>query len=385
MNNEASAGEVARMLRESARDFAQREQDHRGLRERMGTLPGYSPAVFHRMQELGWRSALLGEELGGSGMGLREAAAIAEELGKALLGEPFVATAVLPVRLLQDPHALPPAMPLLQAVAEGETTLALAWQEQAGSIDPSAIAMQAQPAASGFVLSGRKRWVAGGAAATGLLVSARTADGVAVFHVPRNAPGLALAHGRQVDGTPGICVDLADVRVPRDAMVVDGGHGAKAVARSVDAAAVVASAELLGVTRRALEMTLAYMRTRTQFDKPIGSFQALQHKAVDLLVQQELAAAVLEEAVGALDHRPAGRETSCLASRCKARCGDAAVRVTRECIQLHGAIGYTHEYDIGLYLKRALVLAAWLGNAAQHRRRHFALVAGDEVPASCGT
>ncbi len=127
---------------------------------------------------------------------------------------------------------------------------------------------------------------------------------------------------------------------------------------------------------RALEMTLDYLRTRVQFGKPIGSFQALQHRAVDLHMQKELAAAVLEEALAQLDSDPEPAARAAAASRLKARCADAAVKITRETMQMHGAIGFTDEYDAGLYLKRALTLAAWLGSATAHRRRYAQLTAG---------
>jgi alkylation response protein AidB-like acyl-CoA dehydrogenase len=120
-------------------------------------------------------------------------------------------------------------------------------------------------------------------------------------------------------------------------------------------------------------MALGYMRTRVQFGKPIGSFQALQHKAADLYVQQELTRAVLDEAIRKLDAGVPDVERAKVASRCKARASDAGLRITREAIQLHGAIGFTDEYDVGLYLKRALVLSGWLGNAGAHRRRFASL------------
>lgn len=367
-------GDVVAMLRDSARDFAAREQDLRAYRQRMRQAPGYDAARFGTMQDLGWRSALVREELGGAGMGLRELAAIVEELGRGLLGDVLLATGVLPVLVLQDRAALPTAAPLLQAVAGGSAVLALAWQERPGHLNAGAIDTQATRQDTGYTLSGTKHWVAGAQAATDFLVTARLDGGTAVFLLPRGSAALSLETRWQVDGTALVSLRLQGVQLGTDGLVVGPAEGDAVVTRATDATAVAASAELLGVSQAAFEMTIAYMKTRMQYDKAIGSFQALQHKAVDLLVQRELAASVLEETLAIFDHGVGSdAERSRLASRCKARCSDAALRITRECIQLHGAIGYTHEYDLGLFVKRALVLGAWLGNSAQHRRRHMTL------------
>ena len=135
----------------------------------------------------------------------------------------------------------------------------------------------------------------------------------------------------------------------------------------------MAGAETLGVIEATLNMTLEYMRNRVQFGKAIGTFQALQHRAADLYIQQELVRAVLGDAVQTLDSNANVEDCSKIASRCKSRSSEAGLRITREAIQLHGAIGFTDEYDLGLYVKRALVLSAWLGNSTAHRRR-FALL-----------
>jgi len=368
-----SRADVASMLRDSARHFTAREQDLRAYRARMGQPPGYDADRFGRMHELGWRSALVREEHGGAGMGLREVAAVAEELGRGLLGDVLLATSVLPVLLLQDRAALHRAAPLLQGVSDGSVVLALAWQEHSNVLAADVVEAQAVRKGAGYVLTGAKHWVAGGQAATAFLVTARLDGGIAVFHVPVDASGAALETRWQVDGCASVSLSLQDVQLDTEALLVDPTQGAAAITGALDACAVVAGAELLGVSNAAFDMTIAYMKTRVQYDKPIGSFQALQHKAVDLLAQRELAASVLEEALAAFDGGArTNAELSRIASRCKARCSDAALRMTRECIQLHGAIGYTHEYDLGLYVKRALVLAAWLGNASQHRLRHAA-------------
>jgi len=163
--------------------------------------------------------------------------------------------------------------------------------------------------------------------------------------------------------------------VPREHAAVNPAAPPAALAGALDDATVVIGAELIGVMGRALEMSLDYMRTRVQFGKPIGSFQALQHRAVDLYLQRELASAVLDEALRVLGDGADPLTRARWASRVKARCSDAASRITRESIQIHGAIGFTDELDAGLYLKRALVLSAWAGSAAYHRRRYASLTA----------
>lgn len=358
------------LLQDSLRDYVTREKDLPRYREIMGAAPGYNPQHLEQMKSLGWQAATIAEAHGGSGMGLREAALMARELGAGLLGDVYIATSVMPAALLQHPLAAPAARPWLERMATESTVLALAWQESAGSLEPNPSSTQARKTATGHVISGTKRWVAGGAAAQAFLVAACVEGQLGVVAIPRSAPGLSVETAWQVDGQALSTVRLEDVEVDAGAWVCAGGVGLAAVTHALEIGRIVASAELIGVMNAAFEMTLEYMKTRVQYGKRIGSFQALQHKAVDLLVQRELAEAVLEEAILAADGGATDDEMSRLASRCKARCSDAALRITRECIQLHGAIGYTHEYDLGLYVKRALALSAWLGNAAQHRRRH---------------
>jgi alkylation response protein AidB-like acyl-CoA dehydrogenase len=167
--------------------------------------------------------------------------------------------------------------------------------------------------------------------------------------------------------------------VTREGMIGSPVVARAVLGRALDRATVVASAELVGVMGRTLELSLDYMRTRVQFGKPIGAFQALQHRAVDLYLQQELAAAVLAEGVRDLETIADDRARSALASRVKARASEAALRVTREAIQIHGAIGFTEDCDVGLYTKRAIVLSAWLGNATAHRRRYARIAVRQEA------
>ena len=364
------------MLRESVADFVARGTDIARVRRLRGTPAEYDREVWRKMAELGWLGILVPEQYGGTGLGLAEAAIVAEGLARALVPEPFVAAAVLAATAVVDGDNAALKTQLLPQIVAGEILPALAWQERAGELDVSAAAAVASPFEGGFRLNGAKRFIAGAAGADCFLVSARTAEGVALFWIEHGASGTALTLEPLADGRQFGALSLSDVTVPRERVVASPAVARAALERALDRAAVIASAELFGIMSRALEMTIDYLKTRVQFGKPIGSFQALQHRAVDLYIQQQLSSAVLEEVLRALDREPEATTRAALASRVKARCADAASRITRQAIQLHGAIGFTDEYDAGLFLKRAMVLAAWLGSAAWHRRRFARLTAG---------
>jgi alkylation response protein AidB-like acyl-CoA dehydrogenase len=357
------------MLRDSAADVVARSADLRRLRARRGTLPGFDPAPWQQMVDLGWSGILVPEAQGGLGLGLTEMATVLQQLGRGLMADPLPAVA-LATRVLCHAAGWPGAADRLAMVTQGRNLPVVAWQEGLGGIDAAAIATQALPDGKGWRLSGSKRFVAGAAAAAGFIVSARCGNGAALFWVDADAPGLQLDHEWRADQTPCGLFALDGVHVDPDQCI---GQDLAPLQRALDEAAVLASAEMLGVMEAALQMALAYLRTRVQFGQPIGSFQALQHKAADLYVQQELLRAVLQDALRTFDGGADRAAQALVASRCKARASDAGLRVTREVIQLHGAIGYTDEHDAGLYLKRALVLSAWLGNASAHRARFAAL------------
>lgn len=372
-DSQTEAQQQIAMLRESAADFVSRNTDMKRLRERRGTLPGHDPALLEQVAELGWLGIVVPEEHGGLGLGFAELAVVVEELGKGLIAGPVVGSVFAALALRHGANEALKSR-LLPRVADGSLLPAIAWQEGMGGIDPSTIATRVEKDGAGYVLSGSKRFVDGAASAGGFVVSARGAHGAGLFWVDAGSPGLRLQHEWRADGTPSGVLVLEGVRVAEGDVVAQAGSGGPApLERAFDEAVVMAAAEMLGVMEAALQMALAYMRTRVQFGKPIGSFQALQHKATDLYVQQELTRAVLQDAVRAIDSADGGPGRASLASRCKARASDAGLRVTREVIQLHGAIGYTDEYDAGLFLKRALVLSAWLGNGSAHRQRFAAL------------
>ncbi len=369
------SAEHSTMLRDSVADFVGRNADVARARTLRGTPAEYDRGMWRQMAELGWLGILVPERYGGLGLGLAEAAIVAEGLARSLAPEPYAASAVLAVRALDAAGSDALKNKLLPQIASGALIAALAWQERAGVLDPIAVETVATPFEGGYRVSGLKRFIAGAAGADGFVVTARTAQGVGLLWVPCDAPGLECRLEPLADGRHFGALSLRDVAVPREHAAAGPAAPPAELAGALDDATAIISAELNGVMGRALEMSLEYMRTRVQFGKPIGSFQALQHRAVDLYVQRELASAVLDEALRALDNGADPLTRARWASRVKARCSDAASKITRESIQIHGAIGFTDELDAGLYLKRTLVLSAWLGSAAHHRRRYAALTA----------
>lgn len=358
-------------FRDSARDFLSRNDQIKRVRALRGSAPGYERAVWREMANMGWLAILVPEAHGGLGLGLPEAAVIAEEIGRQLLPEPFIAGAVhAATALCQAPDSALKTS-LLGKLVDGALIAGLAWQERLGQIDADQTDTRAVAGADGFVLNGRKLFVTPASGADGWIVSADCAGTLKLFWVSADKAGLTLSDLQRVDGNRMCELALDDVRVAQSDELASGAAAHAALAAANDAARIVQGAELLGVMRRALVITLEYLNTRQQFGKPIGSFQALKHRAVDGYVQTELAASCLADALAALEQGRA--PLGVLASRVKARCAHAALLVTRMAIQLHGAMGYTDECDIGLYLKRALHLSGWLGNAAAHRQRYFAL------------
>jgi alkylation response protein AidB-like acyl-CoA dehydrogenase len=304
------------------------------------------------------------------GLQLADMAIVSQGLARSLVPEPLTAVAVLAARVLADSNNEALKKKLLEGLVSGDVLPAVAWQEQAGTLDVAKINAQAAPFEGGFRVNGSKRFIVGATNADGYIVSANSAAGMQLLWVPRDTAGATLEFDMLADGRQSGTLNLKDVTVAQANVIHSGAAAAESLARAIDHSAVIASAELTGIMIRSLEITLEYLKTRVQFGKPIGSFQALQHRAVDLYIQQELSTAVLADVLALLDNEPASKARSAAASRAKARCTDAALLITRQAIQMHGAIGFTEDCDVGLYVKRAMTLAAWLGNGITHRRRY---------------
>ena len=357
----------AEMLAQSVGDFVQRGADLPRVRALAQTRAEFDRAQWRQLAELGWLGVLAPESCGGLGLGLAEATIVAEGLGRALTPEPYTAVAVLAERVLEHASATPLRDKLLTDLVSGDCVPVLAWQEQADDFAGQQVATSATPFEGGYRVSGQKKFVIGAAAADGYLVTAQASDGAQLLWVPRDAAGCSTSLLPLADGRSYGEVTLKDVTVPREQVLASDSAVRGALDRALDHAAAVASAELVGVMKRANEMSLDYMKTRVQFGKAIGSFQALQHRAVDLFIETELAKSTsILAAIKAT--APAG-ERAYEISKAKAQLTQSGHFVVRQGTQLHGGIGVTDEHDIGLYFKRMQVLGALFGDEDFHLHR----------------
>ena len=371
--HDSERAEQLSMLRESALSFATKESPLTRARALRQQTPGFDRRFWTALAEQGWTGLLVPETLGGFEQGFTEMAEVAAALASQVAPEPVVPVLVFAGRLLAHAGPSDLATRLLTELAEGKTLPAVAWQEDVtGAKDrPGQAATRLERQGDALLLNGSKRHVRPGAGADGYIVSASGPQGLALVWVPSDASGLTLTSQPLADGGYAAQLDFNQVRLPASHLLAEGPSAVAALTRAYDETLVLTSVELLALVRSMLSMTLDYLRTRVQFGKPIGSFQSLQHRAVDLLIQQELTASVVAQAVALLDAQDGDTTArSAMASRVKSRASDAGLQVAREAVQMHGAIGITDEYDLGLYLQRVLVLAAWLGNGTLQRRRY---------------
>ena len=362
---------VAKAFAESARDLLLTESPLTRLRRLRGTVPGFERQTWQTLANAGWTSILIPEALDGLGLGMREAGAVAEEIGRHPLPEPFIAAAVQASTLLSRLPASALRDRLLRGVSQGELIIGLAWQENADQIDPGRPTTVASLEAGQHCLRGMKDWVTPGQGADGWLVSALQNEEIALYWIESDSSGLSVEARSRIDGTAMARLHFDNVLIPAAQLLATGVAAEEALAQANDVARIVQGFELLGIARRALEMTLEFLHARVQFGKPIGANQALQHRAVDARMQLDLAAAALEGALAA--HERGDLSLAATASRIKARCAKSALHIVQESIQLHGAIGYTDEYDVGLYFKRVLHTVSWLGGEEAHRMRYLSL------------
>ena len=361
------------MLRDSARDFMVSEAPVKHFREfrDKACKDGFSHGLWKQFGEMGFAGMLIPEADGGLGMGHVEAGIVLEEIGRNLSPSPFLSTSVVAVEALKAADSALRER-WYPGIIAGEAVIGVAIDEGAKH-SPAKIACVAERSGNGFKLTGKKQFVVQGASADMLIVAARTAgapgetDGLTLFAVDKDAAGLSLEAARLVDSAVAAHVQLDGVEVTADQVIgeVDGGWAV--LSKMLNAGRTGAASEMVGVGGGAMEMTFAYLKQRKQFGQLIGEFQALQHRAAHLYGEMEGARSVVLKAQNLLDEGDANAEI--FVSAAKAKAGMACNLAVREGVQMHGGMGMTDEYDIGLYMKRDRALAEFMGDHYFHAER----------------
>lgn len=358
------------MLADTAREFlgeAAPVAHLRSLRD-ADDPTGFDRGLWGKFAEMGFTGMMVPESAGGLGLGHVEAGIVLEEIGRNLSPSPFLTTSVAAVGALSGTSAGDRWLP---GIAAGETVAALAIDERAKHGDT--IALRAERSGNGFRLSGTKQFVTHGHVADLILVAARTAggaadaDGVTLFALAADTPGLTADPRRLTDSSIAARLTFDDVEVDGDAVVGSVDDGRAVLNRLLTAARTGAAAESLGVGEGAATRTLDYLRQRKQFGQTIGSFQALQHRAAHLYSELEVARAAVLKAQQLLDDGAADADTA--VSVAKAMAGMASTLAVQESVQMHGGIGMTDDADIGFFMKRARVLTEMFGDIGYHSDR----------------
>jgi len=328
---------------------------------------GFGHGLWKQFAELGLTAICIPESHGGLGLGATEAAIVLEEIGRNLTPSPFLGTSVVAARAIENTEHADRWYP---RILSGEAVLALAVDEGPRHA-PEETALEAKRQGNGFVLKGAKQFVVQGGSAEMIVTAARTAgspgetEGLTLFAVPKGATGLEIESTSLVDSSKAARLSFHNVELDADAVIGEVDGGLRPLKRALAAGNSGAAAELVGVAAGASARTLDYLRQRKQFGKLIGEFQALQHRAAHLHVEIEIARAATFKAAKLLDISDEGADLH--VSVAKAKAAEVASLAVREGVQMHGGIGMTDEHDIGLFMKREVVLGELFGGLYYHR------------------
>jgi alkylation response protein AidB-like acyl-CoA dehydrogenase len=351
-------------LRSAVRRYFEDKSPSTEVRRLMETTEGYDPAVWSQMaNQLGLQALTIPEEFGGAGFGYVELVVVLEEMGRALVCAPYFASVALAANALLSSGDDAAKAEYLPGIASGETIATLAYTEPSGRWDIEGIELAATKSGDGWSLTGVKSYVLDGHTASLILVAARTAAGISLFAVDGEASGLTRTALATMDQTRKQA--KLEFEGVAGLLIGEDGDACPVLQKTLDLAAVALAAEQVGGAQRVLEMSVEYAKTRIQFGRPIGSFQAIKHKCADMLLEVESAkSAAYYAGWAAAEDNDELPVTACLA---KAYCSEAYFHAAAENIQIHGGIGFTWEHDAHLYFKRAKSSELILGDPAYHR------------------
>lgn len=367
------------MIRNTAESFLADVSNSEAVRAAMATEAGFDAAIWQRIcSELYFQAITIPEDFGGMGLGYVELVAVLEQMGRRLLCSPFFSTVCLASNALLVAGSAEQKSQFLPQFLEGATGT-LAYTSDNGRWDADAITATAKKAGEKFRLNGSYRYVIDGHTADILVLAARQqgssgSDGISMFALPADTAGIKRSWLPTMDQTRKQAeIILQDVCVPATALMGNEGQGWSALEKVIQLATIAIAAEQLGGAQQVLDMSVDYTKERVQFNRPVASFQAVKHKAADMMLKAEVArsavyyaACIADEALG--DGALAG-ELAEAASVAKAYCSDAYFQNAGDAIQLHGGVGFTWEYDVHLYFKRAKSSEIYFGNGTYHREK----------------
>ena len=367
--------EEQNMLKDAAKDFCTNNTpiiQLRRLRDVQDAL-GFDKDTWQQMVELGWAGITIPEDFGGLGFGYMGMGVVMEECGRTLTASPLLSTAVLGACALTEGGSDDLKAELLPKVAGGELLLALALEESPHH-NPYNVAATAESSGGGYKVSGSKKFVLDGHVADKIIVVARSEgssgdrDGLTLVLVDRESNGVSVTRTIMADSRNAANIEFDGVE---GVLLGESGRGADVLDKVLDAGRILLSAEMLGGLQECFERTVEYLKVREQFGVPIGSFQALKHRAAQMFCEVELSKSVVLDALSALDDDR--DDLAEMASLAKSRLNDTYNLVSSEGVQMHGGIGMTDEHEIGFFMKRSRVCEHSFGNSAFHRDRYGTL------------
>jgi len=368
----AVLNEEQQMLRDGAQDWVTDRAPVSAFRRMRDAGEVHDTALWKEIAEMGWAGIVVPEQYGGSDFGVTGMGLVLEEMGKQLVASPLFISGLVAATALKEMGSDAQKAEWLPKIADGSAIVTLAVDEGTRH-DTAKTAMSAEASGGGYRLSGTKVQVIEGMGADAMLVLARTSgkagdtEGLTLFIVPSDAKGVSRHQLKTFDYRGFAKVTFDSVEVGADAVLGEVGQAHAPLEKVLDVARVGIACEMLGMCQQAFDTTLAYLKTRVQFNTILAQFQALQHRMADLFMELQLARSVVEHAVREIDAGSDGAEEAAVLA--KAFVGDVSNRMTRQMIQLHGGIGMTDQYDAGFYIKRSRVLETTFGNAAQHCER----------------
>jgi alkylation response protein AidB-like acyl-CoA dehydrogenase len=360
-----------KLLQRSARDLFARACPAKKVRELMASDTAFDAELWSALAEQGWLGIQLSEANGGLGLGIVDLMVVGEEMGRACFPGPFLGT-VWAATLIAEANA---TSMYLQALAAGESKGAVALLDSDASWDLPEVRLQARQAGKGYQLNGRKSFVSDAGVADVIVCVARVGDDFALFAVPAKAAGVSIRATPGLDQTRKLYeVAFEGVTVGAEGVLAVGDAAYRALVRSMQVATLLVCADMLGGMQWILEDAVEYAKTRQQFGKPIGSFQAVQHMCADMLLWTESSRSAIYFAAWALEADP--ESAARVVSTAKVYASDASREVANRGVQVHGGIGFTWEHDLHLYYKRSKASEILFGDAGHHRAALADLVFG---------